>query len=120
MKVRFGKKNGNQLRSTLEYKIKGNIWRYGTGLGGSTNDKIAFDHPAIFPEKLVSDHIYSWSDEGDIIYDCFGGSGTTAKMAHLYNRYWIISEKDAKYVEISKKRLSPYLQQNNLLFTAAE
>ena len=44
-------------------------------------DEIAYKHPAIFPEKLVEDHILSWSNPGDLILDPFGGSGTTGKVA---------------------------------------
>lgn len=40
-------------------------------------------HPAPFPEQLANDHIISWSNDGDLIYDPFMGSGTTAKMAIL-------------------------------------
>lgn len=102
--------------SIKETKIIGNIWKYNIGYGGSTNDKIAFEHPAIFPEKLAQDHIISWSNEGDLVYDCFGGSGTTAKMAHLNNRKWILSEISSEYCEISRKRLQPHLNQHNLFF----
>lgn len=108
------KKNGNEIRQTLDYKIKGNVWEYGTGLGGSTNDKIAFEHPAIFPEQLVADHIYTWTNEGDIVYDCFSGSGTVAKMAHLLNRQWILSEVNKSFVAISKERIAPYISQPQL------
>ena len=40
-------------------KTKNNIWEYSVGLGGSTSDKIAFKHPAVFPEQLAYDHIIS-------------------------------------------------------------
>lgn len=92
---------------------KKNIWRFNVG-GGSTSDKIAFEHPATFPEKLAADHIYSWSNEGDLIYDCFMGSGTTAKMAHIYKRNWIGSEMSQEYVDLANKRLQPYLNQTSL------
>ena len=49
------------------YKIKGNIWFYFTGYNKSTTDKVAYKHPAIFPEQLAADHIMSWSNEGDIV-----------------------------------------------------
>ena len=97
-----------------ETKIKGNIWNYATGMNGSTNDKIAFLHPAIFPEELVEDHIISWSNENDLVYDCFGGSGTTAKMAHKWKRNWILSEISSEYVQIAEKRIAPYLAQTSL------
>ncbi len=80
------KKNGTEQRKTLDFKIKGNVWEYATGRGGSTNDLIAFKHPSIFPEKLVADHITSWTNEGDLVYDCFIGSGTTAVAAKIHNR----------------------------------
>lgn len=95
-------------------KIKGNVWEYNVGYLHSTKDDIAFEHPAIFPEQLAADHIYSWSNEGDLVYDCFGGSGTTAKMAHKYNRNWILSEISKEYCEIAQKRISPYLAQTSL------
>ena len=69
------------------------------------------DHPAVFSEKLAADHIYTWSNENDIVYDCFMGSGTTAKMAHLQKRRWIGSEISQEYVAISNKRIQPYLDQ---------
>lgn len=88
-----------------ETKRKGNIWSYGTGNNKSTKDKIAFQHPAIFPEKLAEDHILSWSNEGDIIMDCFMGSNTTGKMALLNNRRYIGIEKVEKYFNIAKERI---------------
>ena len=87
------------------HKIKGNIWRYSTGFNKSTKDKIAFKHPAIFPEQLANDHILSWSNEGDLIYDPFMGSGTTAKMAISNNRNWVGSEISSEYCDITNKRI---------------
>ena len=62
-------------------------------------------HPAPFPEKLANDHILSWSNEGDIVYDCFIGSGTTAKVAILNNRNYIGSEISKEYCDIIEERL---------------
>jgi len=88
-----------------EFGIRTNIWRYNNGKGFTTKDDIAHQHPAIFPEKLVQDHILSWSDEGDIVYDCFMGSGTTAKVAIENNRNYIGSEISKEYCDIIDKRL---------------
>jgi len=95
-------------------KNGGNIWYIPAGWMTSSKDEIAYSHPAIFPEKLASEHIYSWSNENDIVYDCFGGSGTTAKCAHILKRNWILSEISKEYCDIAEKRLSPYLQQIEL------
>ena len=88
-----------------EYGKRTNIWTYKVGYMKSTADKIAYGHSAIFPEQLANDHIISWSNEGDIVYDPFMGSGTTAKMALANNRQYIGSELSAEYVEIAKERL---------------
>ncbi len=71
-------------------------------------------HPAMFPEQLANDHILSWSNENDLVYDPFIGSGTTAKMAILNNRNYIGSEISKDYVEIANKRLTTYLTQAKL------
>ena len=93
-------------------KIKGNIWEY--VVGTKQEDQEAKGHPAMFPEQLANDHILSWSNENDLVYDPFMGSGTTAKMAHIYNRNWIGSEISSEYVELANKRLDPYLRQTSL------
>ena len=93
---------------TKEYGMRFNIWRYAVGGNVSSPDKIAFNHPAIFPEKLAEDHILSWSNPGDLVLDPLCGSGTTCKMAHTLNRKWIGIDKVEKYIEDSKKRLEMY------------
>lgn len=98
--------SGKSRKPVKPDKIKGNIWYYPTGNNHSTRDKIAFEHPAIFPERLAEDHIISWSKVGDLVYDPFMGSGTTAKMAVLSSRNWIGSEISAEYIEIIKQRLN--------------
>lgn len=86
-------------------KTKTNIWEYAVGLGGTTCDKIAFKHPATFPEKLAEDHILTWSNDGDIVFDPMCGSGTTCKMAILNNRNYIGCDISNEYVEISNERI---------------
>jgi len=82
-----------------EFKKRSNVW--GINVGTKNNG-----HPAIFPESLASDHIISWSNENDLVYDPFMGSGTTAKMAKLNNRNYIGSEISKEYCEIIKERLN--------------
>lgn len=97
-----------------EYGRRTNIWVYGIGKGQSTKDNIAFEHPAIFPEQLANDHIISWSNEGDIVYDPFAGSGTTGKMAIINKRKCIMSEISSEYCEIIKKRLELIINERTL------
>jgi len=86
-------------------KVMSNVWKYETGYQKSTTDKIVYKHPAIFPEQLAQDHILSWSNPGDIVFDPMCGSGTTCKMAKLNNRNFIGIDISEEYVDISKERL---------------
>lgn len=91
-----------------EFSPRDNVWEYTTSFNDVTG------HPAPFPEALAKDHILSWSNEGDLVYDPFMGSGTTAKAAHQLGRRWIGSEISAEYVALANKRLEPYLAQESL------
>ena len=93
-----------KITPTKDTKLKYNIWFYQVGSGQSSTDKIAFKHPAIFPEKLAQDHILSWSNEGDIVMDIFAGSGTVRKMCRLNNRQYIGFEIAEEYVKIDNER----------------
>jgi site-specific DNA-methyltransferase (adenine-specific) len=82
-----------------------NVWKINT----ECSNKNRF-HPAQFPEKLVNDHIISWSNEGDTVFDPFMGSGTTGKMALLNNREFIGIEKVDEYFEIAKNRIEKAME----------
>jgi site-specific DNA-methyltransferase (adenine-specific) len=92
---------------TPEYGQRFNIWEQCPQQG---NNK----HPAPFPEQLSKDHIISWSNPYDIIYDPFMGSGTTAKMALVNKRNFIGSEISKEYCKIAEERIAPYLAQTKL------
>lgn len=100
-----GKFTEAKLYIVKDFVPRDNIWTYKVGLYNSTMDKEAFEHPAIFPEALANDHILSWSNEGDIVFDLFMGSGTTGKMALLNNRQFIGIEKVEKYYNLATKRM---------------
>ena len=101
------KKEGQYL-VTGEFSRRSNVWRYGTGRPTDLTkilNETRLKHPAIAPEKLVADHIVSWSNENDLIYDPFMGSGTTAKMSILNNRKYIGSEISEDYCKITETRI---------------
>lgn len=97
--------NKKILGKLNEEKTKTNIWEYAVGLGGTTTDRIAFKHPAVFPEHLAEDHILSWSNEGDLVFDPMCGSGTTCKMALLNKRNYLGCDISEEYVDIAKERI---------------
>ena len=92
-------------------KTRTNIWSYAVGLGGTTRDKIAFQHPAVFPEKLAEDHILSWSNPGDVVLDPMCGSGTTGKMALLNERRFIGIDISSEYIDIARERIAAAMRQ---------
>ena len=111
--------NRKNLKELKKEKTKNNVWEYAVGLGGTTSDKIAFQHPAVFPEKLAEDHILSWSNPGDMVFDPMCGSGTTCKMAMIHNRKFIGIDISEEYIKIAKKRLHK-IEQNRQIPLAPE
>ena len=67
--------------------------------------KISKDHGAVFPEELVGKIIENFTKEGDVIYDPFMGTGTTAVVSKKMNRKYIGSELSKSYIEVSEQRL---------------
>jgi len=96
---RTGVSNYSLYTPKNEYTVRNNIFTYPVG-----GKKV--DHPAVFPEALAKDHINTWSNEGDIVLDCFSGSGTTPKMAKLLNRHYIGIDTSAEYVALANERLA--------------
>jgi adenine-specific DNA-methyltransferase len=68
----------------------------GGNLRGKVEIKAIFPdvHPFATPkpEQLLQRIIHIATDPGDIVLDCFAGSGTTAAVAHKMARHWVTSE----------------------------
>tara|TARA_R110000744_G_scaffold291352_1_gene401979 strand:- start:1673 stop:2422 length:750 start_codon:yes stop_codon:yes gene_type:complete len=63
------------------------------------------NHGAVFPQALVAKILENFSQKGDVIYDPFMGTGTTAVVAKRLNRKFIGSEISQKYIKIANQRL---------------
>ena len=79
-------------------KFRNDVW---TGISPQGNDI----HPAVYPEKLVEPLIRLYSNPGDTVLDCFGGSGTTAYVASKCDRNSVTVERDRGYCELIMERL---------------
>lgn len=113
---------GEQKREKLakpvkNQKIKGNIWEY--VVGKKQEDQEAKGHPAPFPCQLVRDHIKSWSNQGDIVFDPMSGSGTTARVAAEMGRKYIGIDISSEYCEIARERIKN-IESNPTLFIVEE
>jgi DNA modification methylase len=63
-------------------------------------------HPAVFPETLAKNHILSWSNKGDLVFDPFVGSGTTGKVARELGRRFIGADISNEYAEMARRRIA--------------
>ncbi len=76
-----------------------NILRLGRG------QSVTDVHSAVFPEELPYELMKAFSNEGDLVYDPFIGSGTTAIVAEKLNRNYIGSEISPEYFRIAQSRI---------------
>lgn len=62
-------------------------------------------HPTQKPEKLTAKLILASSNENDMVFDPFGGSGTTAVTAKKLGRHFLSVEKNPRYCIFAQIRL---------------
>jgi DNA modification methylase len=63
------------------------------------------EHSATFPEGLVEFFVKSFTNEGDVVLDCFAGSGTTGLVCIDTNRECILIDKELENIELINKRI---------------
>lgn len=86
-----------------ETKNLNNVWVMGHAAKN-------YGHPAVYPEKLAEDHITTWSNVDDLVFDPFLGSGTTAAMAVKNDRNFIGCDISEEYIKIANERIQPFLK----------
>jgi len=84
-----------------------NVWRVTSGNTGKY-------HPTQKPTEIIERIIKTSSKPGDLVLDCFMGSGTTAIAALNTDRHFIGFEKDQGYCEIARKRISEHTAQERI------
>ena len=85
-----------------EYGIRFNVWDQPSEKNNKTG------HPAVFPLKLVKDHIYTWTNKGDVVMDPFMGSGTTGIACKEMDREFIGFEISKDYFDVAKNRITQH------------
>ena len=91
---------GKGLKKISEFGQRHNVW-----LAHPEKSNSKRFHPAMFPEHLAAEHIISWSNEGDTVFDPFMGSGTTGAACLNTGRRFIGIEMDEGYFNIAKARI---------------
>lgn len=119
-RVRFGP--GAKYPEFKQYihELKGrpieNIWGDINMINAMSNERIGYDTQK--PEGLLERIINASSVEGDLILDCFCGSGTTAAVAEKLNRRWITGDLGRFAIHTARKRflgidnVKPFVVQN--------
>jgi adenine-specific DNA-methyltransferase len=82
------------------------LWRHadvGSNRTSKNEMRALFPGEASFatpkPEALIRRIVQIATEPGDIVLDCYGGSGTTAAVAHKMGRRWVTSEWSAQTVQ---------------------
>jgi len=76
----------------------------------SKKEKEFGKHPTQKPAALLARMILVATKPGDLILDCFAGTGTTGVVAQHLGRKWVMVENCAEYIEIAKNRLAAPLE----------
>lgn len=71
----------------------------------NSSDKSRFEHPTIKPMEIITNLILNSSEEGNVVLDCFLGSGTTAVASKNEKRHYLGFEIEKKWFEIAQNRL---------------
>ena len=110
--------NGNRIRRYIDDAIKegvvvDDVW-YIDKLNNSANESVGYATQK--PEALLERIIKASSNEGDLVCDFFGGSGTTAAVAERLGRRWITCDIGKPASLIMRKRfidqgVKPFLYQ---------
>jgi DNA modification methylase len=90
--------NGNKYEGS-EFKNKRSVWTI-------TTKPYKGAHFATFPRELVEPCILAGSKEGDIVFDPFMGSGTTAQVAKELGRQYMGCELNYEYKKLQDERLN--------------
>lgn len=91
-----------------DFSVRWNVWTYDVGSLIMADDREWVAHPAVFPLKLAEDHIKSWSNVGDLVFDPMGGSGQTCIAAKKLGRKYMMMDISEEYCQLASKRLETY------------
>jgi len=89
----------DEIKNNPIGKNKRNVWTV-------TTKPCKEAHFATFPKDLIEPCIKAGCPENGIVFDPFGGSGTTGIVAKLLNRKSILSELNPEYIKIAKIRIN--------------
>jgi adenine specific DNA methylase Mod len=107
-------KDGNKGRGDSELALPSDVWYIAT-INGMAKERL--NYATQKPEALLERIIKASSNEGDLVCDFFGGSGTTAAVAERLGRRWITCDIGKPAALVMRKRfidqeVNPFLYQS--------
>lgn len=101
-------KNGKRWFPNPNGKLCGDVWhvtseRHKNKVDGKVQK---MKHATPKPLDMIKRIIQASSEEGDIVFDCFVGSGTTALASKTLGRNFLCADRDEEFVEFARERLS--------------
>ncbi|MHA3080163.1 site-specific DNA-methyltransferase [Acinetobacter sp. ANC 5502] len=123
--------NGNRYATSSDEASEGaplaDVWSISI-INPAANERV--DYPTQKPEQLIERIIRHCSNEGDIVFDCFMGSGTTQAVAMKLGRRFIGADINLGAIQITTKRLlkiaenikvtQPELSEDKIFYTSFE
>lgn len=122
------KNKWNRRNNKLQFRDNAGVFGNTKMLSGDGNKDYVYDgsiidlnirenglHPTQKPVGLFEYLIRTYTNEGDLVFDGFGGSGTTAIAAHKSKRNFIVIEKEKKYFDLATRRLDSERAQLTML-----
>lgn len=100
----------NDKRANPRGKMPDDVWGEFSRVCGTFNEREGW-HPCQMPESILMRIIAVSSNPGDVVFDPFAGSGTTAAAACLLGRKYSGMDISADYVKNMKKRLGEIKKQ---------
>ncbi len=104
----FAKEKGVKLYGNYHTKHKYYI------SGTNQVDKRKYKHPTIKPMPFIENHIENSSRQGEVVLDCFAGSGTTLVGAINKGRKFIGFEINKEYCKIAEKRIAEAMEKRKV------
>ncbi len=102
------RKPGAQHRNNVQLgrfgRNRSNVWTYAGATSGNSEEDDFRVHPTVKPVAMIRDAILDITAPGEIVIDCFLGSGSTLIAAETAHRRCIGVEIDPGYVDVALRR----------------
>lgn len=102
IRVKSARQEQGDKRADPRGRVPGDVWQF-PRLPGNARERLG--HPCQMPEAILERIILAASNPDEVVFDPFGGSGTTYAVAKRLGRHWLGCEESRAYAYAIRKRL---------------